>query len=505
MTVAELGPWVPLAMLSVLVLGGAILLLRMIALGRGLSAVESAQLDHAEEAARTREAAAALHGAHTALAGRIEAIERAHAESERRLRDEIGQSRREATENARVGREELAATLARVADSMQERLGQMATSQAERLDAFAQRLEGYSSSNEEKLGRLAQSNEERLERLRATVDDRLGQMRRDNGEQLERMRVTVDEKLQGTLEKRLGESFKLVSERLEQVHQGLGEMQTLAGGVGDLKRVLSNVKLRGGWGEVQLEALLEQMLTPDQYARNVRPREESSEVVEFALKLPGKEGESDDVVWLPIDAKFPLEDYQRLIDASEAGDRVALEATSKELEKKILACAKDISDKYLHPPLTTDFAVMFLPTEGLYAEVVKRPGLMDRLQRERRVVVAGPSTFAALLNSLQMGFRTLAIQERSSEVWKLLGAVKTEFGKFGDTLDGVNKKLAQASKTMDDAARRSRAIERKLRDVEEIPSGRPLGRLDGALDADAASEDADGGKEAPARARVAVA
>lgn len=507
MTVAEILPFVPTALLAVLSLGAILMLAWLAGVRRGLGALESASLDQAEEAARAREAAGAAQAAQAEMALRLEGIQKSQAEAERRLRDEIGRSRREAGENARVGREELGASLARMVDSVQERLGQMAASQAERLDAFGGRLDGLTRSNEQKLGLLTQANEEKLEQLRRTVDDRLGQMRRDNGDQLERMRVTVDEKLQGTLEKRLGESFKQVSERLEQVHQGLGEMQALAGGVGDLKRVLSNVKLRGGWGEVQLEALLEQMLTPDQYARNVRPSEESAEVVEFALKLPGQAGDPDDAVWLPIDAKFPLEDYQRLIDASESGDRIAVEAAGKELEKKVLACARDISDKYLNPPLTTDFGVMFLPTEGLYAEIVRRPGLVDRIQRERRVVIAGPSTFAALLNSLQMGFRTLAIQERSSEVWKLLGAVKTEFGKFGDTLDGVNKKLSQASKNMEDAARRSRAIERKLRDVEEIPAGGgTLGLLEGSLEGDAAPGD-DGGadEEGPSGASAAVA
>ncbi|MDG2307134.1 MAG: DNA recombination protein RmuC [Candidatus Binatia bacterium] len=505
MTVAELVAFVPFVLQAVFLVGGVVLLVWLASVRRGLSALESATLDQAEEAERSRDANLAAQATQVALASRLEAIEKAHVDAEKRLREEIGQNRREAADNARIGREELGATLGRVADSMQERLGEMATAQAARLDAFSTRLEGQAAANEKKLTSLTRSNEEKLEQLRQAVDDRLGQMRRDNGEQLERMRATVDEKLQGTLEKRLGESFKQVSERLEQVHQGLGEMQTLAGGVGDLKRVLSNVKLRGGWGEVQLGALLEDMLTPDQYVRNVRPREESAEVVEFAIRLPGKEGDPDDAVWLPIDAKFPLEDYQRLVDASEAGDRVALEAAAKDLERQILSCAKDISTKYIHPPLTTDFAVMFLPTEGLYAEIVRRPGLVDRLQRERRVVVAGPSTFAGLLNSLQMGFRTLAIQERSSEVWQLLGAVKTEFGKFGDTLDGVNRKLAQASKTMDDAARRSRAIERKLRDVEEIPvGGGTLGVLEEGLDADASSE-GESSEEAARHARVAVA
>lgn len=483
MTATDFSTYGPLVLQGLLFVCTVVLLLWISGLRRSLAEVESASLDQATEAERARLAAEATSDRQTSLQGRLEALENAHAEAERRLREDLGRARTEAAEDARRGREELGQTLGRVGDSLQERLAEMA------------------AAHEQKLTALTSSNEERLERLRSTVDDRLGQMRRDNGDQLERMRHTVDEKLQGTLEKRLGESFKQVSERLEQVHQGLGEMQSLAGGVGDLKRVLSNVKLRGGWGEVQLEALLDQILTPDQFGRNVRPRPDRAETVEFALRLPGKAGDPSDAVWLPIDAKFPLDHYQRLIDASEAGDRVAVEAAGKELEKQILSSAKDISDKYVHPPSTTDFGVLFLPTEGLYAEVVRRPGLVDRVQRERRVVVAGPSTFAALLNSLQMGFRTLAIQERSSEVWQLLGAVKTEFGKFGDTLDGVNKKLAQASKTMDDAARRSRAIERKLRDVEEVPGTGGLGLLEGSLEADG-----DGGEDAEApRGRAAVA
>jgi DNA recombination protein RmuC len=305
--------------------------------------------------------------------------------------------------------------------------------------------------------------------VQTTVEARLKQIQEDNSRQLDQMRATVDEKLQGTLEKRLGESFKQVSERLEQVHKGLGEMQTLASGVGDLKRALTNVKIRGGWGEIQLEALLEEILAPEQFDRNVRTNEASDERVEFAIKLPGKDDGSKDPIWLPIDAKFPIEDYQRLVDAQERADSEAAEVSSRMLVTRIKGCAKDICDKYICPPKTTDFGIMFLPTEGLYAEVVRRTGLVETIQRECRVVIAGPTTIAALLNSLQMGFRSLAIQKRSSEVWKLLGAVKTEFGKFGDVLDGVKKKLEQATNTMDGAARRSRAIERRLRTVEDLP------------------------------------
>src|SRR5438552_4771806 len=307
-----------------------------------------------------------------------------------------------------------------------------------------------------------------LESVRGIVDLRLKQLQEDNTGQLEKMRATVDEKLQGTLEKRLGESFKLVSDRLEQVHQGLGAMRQLASDVGGLQKVLANVKTRGGWGEVQLGALLEQVLTADQFARNVKTREESGENVDFAIKLPGDENGAP--VWLPIDAKFPTEDYHRLIAAQEKGDVTAIDEAMKSLETQLKKCAKDICQKYINPPRTTDFALMFLPTEGLYAEAIRRVGLVEQVQRDCRVVFAGPTTLAALLNSLQMGFRTLAIQKRSSEVWNLLAGVKTEFAKFGDSLSKVKDKLDQAARHVDTVAVRSRAITRKLRDVEELPS-----------------------------------
>jgi DNA recombination protein RmuC len=267
----------------------------------------------------------------------------------------------------------------------------------------------------------------------------------------------------------LGDSFKLVSERLEQVHQGLGEMHALANGVGDLKRVLTNVKTRGSWGEMQLGNLLEQVLAPEQYARNVRVKK-TSEAVDFAIKLPGREGDPSEVVWLPIDAKFPKEDYERLVDASERGDSAAVDQATKDLEARVRSQARSIRDTYLAPPDTTDFALLYLPTEGLYAEVVRRAGLLDTLQRECRVVVVGPTTLAALLNSLQMGFRTLAIQKRSSEVWNVLGAVKAEFGKFGDALSKVKKKIDETGNSIDEAVHRSRQIEKKLRKVEALPA-----------------------------------
>ena len=303
--------------------------------------------------------------------------------------------------------------------------------------------------------------------LRATLTERLTEIQADTAKKLEEMRKTVDEKLHATLEQRLGESFKQVSDRLEQVHRGLGEMQTLASGVGDLKRVLTNVKARGTWGEVQLGTLIEQMLTPDQYEKNVRTVPGSNDLVEFAIKLPGKDEGAP--VWLPIDAKFPVEDYQRLMDAQDRVDVEQIEQACKALENRIKQEARTIRDKYIEPPHTTDFGIMFLPTEGLYAEVLRRPGLADSIQRDYRVIVSGPTTFAAVLNSLQMGFRTLAIEQRSSEIWILLGAVKTEFGKFGDVIDATQKKLEDASKHFEKVGQRTRAINRKLKDVEALP------------------------------------
>jgi DNA recombination protein RmuC len=282
------------------------------------------------------------------------------------------------------------------------------------------------------------------------------------------MRKTVDEKLQGTLEKRLGESFKLVSDRLEQVHKGLGEMQSLAVGVGDLKKVLTNVKTRGSWGEIQLGNLLDQILTPDQYEKNVSTKTGSADRVEFALKLPGRDDGKP--VWLPIDAKFPKEDYERLVEAADRADVEAVEQASRQLEIRIKAEAADIHKKYIDIPNTTDFGILYLPTEGLYAEVLRRPGVADSVQRDFRVVIAGPTTLAALLNSLQMGFRTLAIEKRSSEVWAVLGAVKTEFGKFGGVIEKVQKKLQEASNVIDDAVARKKVMERKLRTVTELPA-----------------------------------
>jgi len=354
-----------------------------------------------------------------------------------------------------------------------------------RLEMIDRGLRDEFSRNREEAGAAAKTQREELskslEGVRSIVDLRLKQLQDDNSKQIDKMRATVDEKLQGTLEKRLGESFKLVSDRLEQVHQGLGAMRQLASDVGGLQKVLANVRTRGGWGEVQLGALLEQVLTPDQFARNVKIREESAEQVEFAIKLPGDENGAP--VWLPIDAKFPTEDYQRLLAAQEQGNATAVDEAMKSLETQLKKSAKDICQKYINPPRTTDFALMFLPTEGLYAEAIRRVGLVEQVQRDCRVIFAGPTTLAALLNSLQMGFRTLAIQKRSSEVWNLLSAVKTEFGRFGEALSAVKDKLDQASRHVDNVAVRSRAITKKLRDVEELPAN-PRGLLEMISEAD---------------------
>lgn len=329
------------------------------------------------------------------------------------------------------------------------------------------RIADISNIQSQQVSSLTKTNEDRLEKMRQTIETKLVAIQDDNARKLEQMRQTVDEKLQGTLEKRLGESFKLVSERLEQVQKGLGEMQTLASGVGDLKKVLTNVKTRGTWGEIQLGNLLEQVLTQDQYLMNVVTKKGSSERVEFAIKLPGRDDEN---VLMPIDAKFPKEDYERLVEAQEQANVDAVKQFTKALEERVKAQAKDIQEKYIDSPHTTDFGVMFLPTEGLYAEVLRIPGLSETLQLKFRVVVAGPTTISAILNSLQMGFRTLAIEKRSSEVWKLLGVVKTEFGKYGEILERTQKKIQEAGNIIEEAASKTRNIERKLKNVQELPS-----------------------------------
>ena len=408
---------------------------------------------------------------HAPALDELSRLHQAQLQQQRELRDEIAAQSRE-------NRLELAGSLAELGRNLTHQMGTIASVQNNQIDAFAQQLTRLTEANEQRLGALRESNEQRLnalregtetriEALRETLERRLRELQGDNALRLEEMRRTVDEKLHATLEQRLGASFKQVSDRLEQVHKGLGEMQALASDVGDLKRVLTNVKTRGTWGEVQLAALLEQLLVPEQYAANVAPVPGSNERVEYAIRLPGH---SDDTpVWLPIDAKFPREDYERLVIAQEKADPVAAEAAARQLEQRLRLEAKTIRAKYVSPPDTTDFALMFLPTEGLYAEAARRPGLMDDLQRSWRVVVAGPSTLAAILSSLQMGFRTLAVEKRSSEVWRLLGAVKTEFGKFGDVLAKTKEQIDRASSTLGTAAVRTRAIERRLRDVESLP------------------------------------
>lgn len=337
----------------------------------------------------------------------------------------------------------------------------------------AQQLQNLTATMQQQLAELQRSIALNLSEVRGTLQTQLATLQQGNEAKLDQMRATVEEKLQSTLEARLGESFRQVSERLEQVHRGLGEMQGLAQGVGDLKRVLTNVKSRGSYGEVQLAALLEQVLTAEQYAANVATRPGSGERVEFAVKMPGRgDLAGAAVLWLPIDAKFPTEDYDRLLAAQEAADVAAMEAAGSALELRIRAEAKKIREKYVEPPHTTDFAILFLPTEGLFAEVLRRPGLAEALNREQRIVIAGPTTLFALLNSLQMGFRTLAIEQRSAEVRELLGAVKTEFARFGEWITKVKTQVATVSKTLEDADTRTRQMQRKLREVEALPAER---------------------------------
>ena len=403
---------------------------------------------------------------------------------------------------AQSTRQELTGNFAQFQQTLAAQISSVATMQSAQIDTFAQQLAKLNEVNalqleamrqsittqaqtgreeqavalkrfgdtlNQTLSTLTESNALRMAEIRATLESKIKDLQTDNGTRLEEMRKTVDEKLHATLEHRLSESFKLVSDRLEKVHQGLGEMQQLAIGVGDLKRVLTNVKTRGTWGEVQLEMLLEQVLTPEQYAKNVETIPGTNARVEFAIKLPGQvEGQMP--VWLPIDAKFPKEQYERLVDAAERADVESVSLAARELEKAIRLEAKTIAEKYLSPPLTTDFAILFLPTEGLYAEIMRRPGLSDDLQRTFRVSIAGPSTLSALLNSLQMGFRTLALEKRSSEVWQVLGAVKTEFGKFGDVLAATKTSLERAARNIEKAETRSRQMASKLRSVEALPS-----------------------------------
>jgi DNA recombination protein RmuC len=406
-------------------------------------------------------------GTPAGLESRIDSLERQLERQERVLREELARNREEAQLSARQGREENSIAVSAFGDSLLKRMSEIAGLQKGQLEIFAGQLK-Y----------LTTSSEGRMDKLRESVEERLRLIQEDNARKLEQMRITVDEKLHDTLEKRLGESFKLVSERLELVQRGLGEMQTLASGVGDLKKVLTNVKTRGTFGEIQLASLLEQVLAPGQYEANVETRKGSGQRVEFALRLPGRDGTPDGQVWLPLDAKFPQEDYLRLVEAQELGDVMLAGEAGKQLDKAVRLMATDIRDKYLDPPHTTDFGVMFLPTEGLYAEVLRRPGLFEALQRDFKVMIAGPTTLAALLNSLQMGFRTLAIEKRSAEVWNLLGAVRTEFSKFGLVLEKTSKKLQEAGNHIDAAAVRSRSIEKKLKGVQEMPGAEAAALLE---------------------------
>lgn len=392
------------------------------------------------------------------IADRLDLLKHGHEDTGRIVKEEIALNREETSRNSKNAREELGRYMKDSSDSLLKRMTENAGMQKDQLDSFSKLL-----------GDMTKLHEEKFNAMRRTLENQLRLLQEDNSRKLDQMRVIVDEKLQSTLEARLGESFKQVSERLEQVYKGLGEMRSLAAGVGDLKKVLTNVKTRGTWGEIQLGNILEQILTKDQYDVNVATKKGSNDRVEFAIKLPGQGVDKEQVVYMPIDSKFPQEDYQRLIDAQEAADKELADKSMKNLEMRIKAEARNIKEKYLDPPNTTDFGIMFLPVEGLYAEVLRMPGLCDFLQREYRINVTGPTTLAALLNSLYMGFRTLAIEKRSSEVWELLGAVKTEFGNFGDVLAKTKKKLKEAANTIDQAEVRTRAIERKLRKVQEIP------------------------------------
>ena len=430
------------------------------------------------------------------------ALRRADSEGADRIERNL---RGEVQDSARGTRQELAQNLSTMQQSLLTQAGDVARTQNEQIDSFRTQLAAmqqglaeqtrgareaqdaalhrFGQAQAEQLRALADGNDKRMTEVRQTVEAKLSAIQADNGQRLEQMRATVDEKLHATLEQRLGESFKQVADRLEQVHKGLGEMQSLARDVGSLNRVLTNVKTRGIFGEVQLAGLLEQVLTPEQFATNVATVPGSNERVEFAIRLPGQRSDGAPL-WLPIDAKFPREDYERLLDAQERADPIAAETAAKAIETRLRIEARSIRDKYVAPPHTTDFAILFVPTEGLYAEALRRPGLMESLQREYKVMLAGPTTLLATLNSLQMGFRTLALEKRSAEVWEVLGAVKTEFAKFGEVLARTKKKLDEASNTIVQAEVRTRAMERQLRSVEALP----VDRNHDLLDASAADE-----------------
>ena len=430
--------------------------------------------------------------AQAAEQGRVELLAALQAGAERleRLEREL---RREISESSRSGRQELTQNLATFQLALVQQGAEATRTQNTQIDAFGQQLallqKTLSDTLTNQLSGLSESNARRMNEVRETLEKQLLQLQSTNSAKLDEMRATVDEKLQTTLQTRLGESFKQVADRLEQVHKGLGEMQTLAQGVGDLKHLLTNVKTRGIFGEAQLAGLLEQVFVADQYCAQVATRPGSKNMVDFAIKLPGK-SEHGDPLWLPIDAKFPNEDYERLLDAQGRADVVGTEAAGKALEVRIRLEARSIADKYIEPPHTTDFAILFLPTEGLYAEVLRRPGLMQSLQRDHRITLAGPTTLLAMLSSLQMGFRTLTLEKRSSEVWQVLGAVKTEFGKFGDVLARVKSQTETVLKTLDSAETRSRAMGRALKKVEALPDTQvpALIPLDKDFDSDAELE-----------------
>ena len=396
--------------------------------------------------------------------GRVELIE-ASGRMERELRREI-------SESSRGARQELTHTLATFQDTLVKQGAETTRTQNTQIDAFAQQLtllqKTLSDTLSVQLRSLGESNALRLGEVRATLDAQLLQLQQTNSAKLDEMRKTVDEKLQTTLDRRLGDSFKQVADRLEQVHKGLGEMQKLAQGVGDLQRVLTNVKSRGMFGEVQLEALLEQVLTTEQYAKQVETRPRSNQRVDFAIRFPGRSADGAPV-WLPIDAKFPRDDYERLLDAQDRADPAAADIASRALESRIRAEAKSICQSYLCPPHTTDFAILFLPVESLYAEVLRRPGLIDSLQRDYRVTLAGPTTRLAMLNSLHMGFRTLALEQQASEVWKVLGAVKTEFERYGTWVEKISEQVRKASETIDNASTRTKQMRYALKGVEALP------------------------------------
>jgi DNA recombination protein RmuC len=399
------------------------------------------------------------------------------------LSNEFANNRRDNSAAFKETREEIVNSFTKLSDNLSNNITNLRTELTNALQSFEKQfisyINGYSdllTTEFEKFNNrqdaIRKETEEKLKEIRETVETKLFKIQEENSIKLEEMRKTVDEKLQETVEKRFNQSFQMISERLEQVHKGLGEMQNLAAGVGDLKKVLTNVKTRGNLGEIQLGAILEQILSPEQYEKNVAVKAKSQERVEYAIKIPSKQ-EDGKFIYLPIDSKFPIEDYQRLLDAYDnVGDMSPkdFEAISKNFENSIKKNAKDIKEKYIEPPNTTDFAIMFVPTEGLYAEILRRNGLFETLQKEFKVTVVGPANLAAFLNSLQMGFRTLAIEKRSSEVWEILGAIKTEFGKFGDLLEKTKKKLQEATNVIDDAGKKTRTIERKLKDVQALPA-----------------------------------